>query len=257
MASKEVKPMNLEEQEIMDDFLLSTQYLEEAKQIPLEILENDYEKELITKCRNNTELTEKELTDLKQLLAKYRGALSKINPAEVEENVTKTRRIINSEKELLKLIDNQENYKLQMIYRLPSGEEVLLNLRVKPLTDSQAISEMQAHVDLFKELDTSERIVWNKAMSGQRIITQEEQKLAEHVLRKYENKEFNMESKVNNMREFLARQVEFVESDLNTYNQKLKFWKRIEVQTVVDLYNKVREILQLNEVRTEDLFLTG
>lgn len=257
MVSKDVKPMNLEEQEIMDDFLLSTQYLEEAKQIPLEILESDYEKELISKCRENTELTEKELTDLKQLLSKYREALSKINPAEVEENVTKTRRIINSEKELLKLIDNQENYKLEMIYRLPSGEEVLLNLRVKPLTDSQAISEMQAHVDLFKELDTNERIVWNKAMAGQKIITKEEQKLAEHVLKKYEDKEFNMESKVNSMREFLARQVEFVEADFNTYNQKLKFWKRIEVQTVVDLYNKVREILQLNEIKTEDLFLNG
>ena len=144
-----------------------------------------------------------------------------------------------------------------MIYRLPSSEEVVLNLRVKPLTDSQAISEMQAHVDLFKELNTSERIVWNKAMGGQKIITKEEQKLAEHVLRKYEDKEFNMEAKVNKMREFLARQVEFVEADFNTYNQKLKFWKRIEVQTIVDLYNKVREILQLNEVRTEDLFLNG
>ena len=77
------------------------------------------------------------------------------------------------------------------------------------------------------------------------------------MLRKYEDKEFNMESKVNKMREFLARQVEFVEADFNTYNQKLKFWKRIEVQTIVDLYNKVREILQLNEVRTEDLFLHG
>lgn len=257
MADKDVKPMNIEEQEIMDDFLLTTQYLEEAKQIPLDILENDYEKELITKCRENTELTDKELTDLKQLLSKYRSALSKINPSEVEENFTKVRRIINSEKELLKLIDNQENYKLQMIYRLPSSEEVVLNLRVKPLTDSQAISEMQAHVDLFKELNTSERIVWNKAMGGQKIITKEEQKLAEHVLRKYEDKEFNMEAKVNKMREFLARQVEFVEADFTTYNQKLKFWKKIEVQTIVDLYNKVREILQLNEVRTEDLFLNG
>lgn len=257
MVDKDLKPMDIEEQEIMDDFLLSTQYLEEAKQIPLEILETDYEKELIIKCRENTNLNDKELTDLKQLLAKYRGALSKINPSEVEENVNKTRRIINSEKELLKLIDNQENYKLEMIYRLPSSEEVVLNLRVKPLTDSQAISEMQAHVDLFKELDTSERIVWNKAMSGQKIITKEEQKLAEHVLKKYEDKEFDMESKVNSMREFLARQVEFVEADFNTYNQKLKFWKRIEVQTIVDLYNKVREILQLNEIKTEDLFLNG
>ena len=91
MVDKDLKPMDIEEQEIMDDFLLSTQYLEEAKQIPLEILETDYEKELIIKCRENTNLNDKELTDLKQLLAKYRGALSKIKPSEVEENVNKTR----------------------------------------------------------------------------------------------------------------------------------------------------------------------
>lgn len=257
MVEEDIKLMDIEEQELMDEFLLSTQFLEEAKQIPLEILENDYEKALILKCRQEEILTDEELTDLKQLLAKYRGALSKINPAEVEENVTKTRRIIHSEKELLKLIDNQENYKLKMIYHLPSGEEVLLDLRVKPLTDSQAINEMQAHLDLFKELDTNERIVWSKAMNGQQIVSLEEKKLAEHVVKKYEEKEYNMEDKANRMREFLARQVEFAESELTTYNEKLSFWRKIRIETIIDLYNKVRQILQLNEVKTEDLFLDG
>ena len=42
MVDKDIKPMNIEEQEIMDDFLLGTQYLEEAKQIPLEILQTDH-----------------------------------------------------------------------------------------------------------------------------------------------------------------------------------------------------------------------
>ena len=60
MVDKDIKPMNIEEQEIMDDFLLGTQYLEEAKQIPLEILETDHEKELIKKCSANTELSENE-----------------------------------------------------------------------------------------------------------------------------------------------------------------------------------------------------
>ena len=208
--------MEMEDQKLMDEFLLSTQYLEEAKQIPLEILENDDEKGLITKCRMEAELSDDELEDLKQLLSKYRGALNKVNPAEIEENVTKTRRIIRSEKELLKLIDNQENYKLQMIYILPDGEEVILDLRVSPLTDSQAINEMQAHLNLFKELNTDERIVWSKAMSGQQIVTPEEKKLAEHVIKKYEETEYDMEAKADKMREFLARQVEFSETTLES-----------------------------------------
>ncbi len=249
--------MEMEDQKLMDEFLLSTQYLEEAKQIPLEILENDDEKGLITKCRMEAELSDDELEDLKQLLSKYRGALNKVNPAEIEENVTKTRRIIRSEKELLKLIDNQENYKLQMIYILPDGEEVILDLRVSPLTDSQAINEMQAHLNLFKELNTDERIVWSKAMSGQQIVTPEEKKLAEHVIKKYEETEYDMEAKADKMREFLARQVEFSETTLESYNQKLKFWNQIRIETIIDLYNKVRQILQLNEMKTEDLFLDG
>ena len=257
METTDDKIMELEDQELMDEFLLSTQYLEEAKQIPLEILENDTEKGLILKCRQETLLTDDELVELKQLLAKYRGALSKINPIEIEENVTRTRRIINSEKELLKLIDNQENYKLQMIYTLPNGEEVLWDLKVKPLTDSQAISEMQQHLDLFKELDTNERIVWSKAMNGQQIVSPEEKKLAEHVLKKYEEKDYDMETKAERMRQFLARQVEFTESELTTYKEKLAFWKRIRIETIIDLYNKVRQILQLNEVKNEDLFLDG
>ena len=255
--TKEDNLMEIEDQKLMDEFLLSTQYLEEAKQIPLEILENNEEKGLISKCRMESELSDEELNDLKQLLAKYRGALNKVNPAEIEENVTKTRRIIRSEKELLKLIDNQENYKLQMIYILPNGEEVILDLRVSPLTDSQAINEMQAHLDLFKELNTDERIVWSKAMSGQQIVTPEEKKLAEHVIHKYEETEYNMEAKADKMREFLARQVEFSETDFRTYKQKLNFWNKIRIETIIDLYNKVRQILQLNEIKTEDLFLDG
>ncbi len=257
MNAEEDNLMDIQEQELMDEFLLSTQYLEEAKQIPLEVLENDDEKGLITKCRMEAKLSDEELRDLKQLLAKYRGALNKVNPAEIEENVTKTRRIIRSEKELLKLIDNQENYKLNMIYTLPDGEEVVLDLRVSPLTDSQAITEMQAHLDLFKELTTNERIVWSKAMNGQQIVSPEEKKLAEHVIKKYEETEYDMEAKADKMREFLARQVEFSETDLNSYDQKLKFWNQIRIETIIDLYNKVRQILQLNEMKTEDLFLDG
>ena len=144
-----------------------------------------------------------------------------------------------------------------MVYKLRNGKEVILDLIVKPLTDSQAISEMQAHADLFKELKSDERMVWNKVMNGQQIYTEEERKLAEYIASKYEDIEYDMDHKIQGMREFLARQVEFENTSFNTYKQKLKFWNKIEVTTIIDLYNKVRTMLHLDEEKVEDLFLDG
>lgn len=244
-----------DEKELMDEFLLESQYFTECKQLPLDILEED-ELVVVEKCLNQEELTPDELTFLKKVLYRYREAMKKLDVANTEENVEKVRRHIKSEKELLALIDElEENYTLQMIYKLKNGEEVILDLIVKPLTDSQAISEMQAHANLFKELNTNERVVWSKVMQGQTIYTEEEKKLAEHIAEKYEEKEYDMDHKVAGMREFLARQVEFENTTLKTYNQKLKFWNRIEVTTVADLYNKVRQMLHIDEEKVENLFL--
>lgn len=244
-----------DEKELMDEFLLESQYFTECKQLPLDILEED-ELVVVEKCLNQEELTPDELTFLKKVLYRYREAMKKLDVANTDENVEKVRRHIKSEKELLALIDElEENYTLQMIYKLKNGEEVILDLIVKPLTDSQAISEMQAHANLFKELNTNERVVWSKVMQGQTIYTEEEKKLAEHIAEKYEEKEYDMDHKVAGMREFLARQVEFENTTLKTYNQKLKFWNRIEVTTVADLYNKVRQMLHIDEEKVENLFL--
>ena len=247
--------ITLETQEFMDKHLLETQYLTECKNIPVEVLEAN-EVVLVEKCKNQEDLTKEELTDLKKILSRYRHAMNNTDIVNAEVNIDKVRKHIKSEKELLALIDEfEENYNLSMVYRLPNNEEVVLDLIVKPLTDSQAISEMQAHANLFKELKTNERVVWNKVMQGQTIYTEEEKKLAEHIANKYEEVEYDMENKIEGMREFLARQVEFENTSFKTYNQKLKFWKKIEVTTIVDLYNKVRNILHIDEQRTEELFL--
>ena len=244
-----------EEKESIDQHLLKTQYLSECKQLPLDKLE-DEEVSVVEKCLNQEELTDEELNFLKNILYRYREAMKKLDVDDSAENIEKVRKHIKSEKELLALIDElEENYTLQMLYCLKNGEEVILDLIVKPLTDSQAISEMQAHADLFKELNTNERMVWSKVMQGQQIYTEEEKKLAEHIAEKYEDQEYDMEQKTQGMREFLARQVEFENSSFKTYNQRLKFWNRIEITTVIDLYNKVRQMLHIDEQKTEELFL--
>ena len=87
------------------------------------------------------------------------------------------------------------------------------------------------------------------------FYNKEEKKLAEHIADKYEEQEYDMEHKTQGMREFLARQVEFENTSFKTYNQKLKFWNKIEVTTVIDLYQKVRKMLHIDEQKTEELFL--
>lgn len=249
------KEVTTDEKEFIDKHLLKTQYLTECKQLPLDILEDD-EVTIVEKCLNQEELNDEELQELKEVLYKYREAMKKLDVANIDESVEKVRKHIKSEKELLALIDElEENYTLHMVYRLKNGEEVILDLIVKPLTDSQTISEMQVHANLFKELNTSERVVWGKVMSGQQIFTEEERKLAVHIAEKYEEKEYDMDAKIAGMREFLARQVEFENTSFKSYNQKLKFWQKIEVQNVIDLYNKVRQMLHLDEEKVENLFL--
>lgn len=255
MSKKDNKKITAEEQDFIDKHLYETQYLTECKQLPLDILEEE-ELGIVEKCLNQDTLNDVELTYLKKVLARYREPMKKLDIADTTENMKKTRKHIKSEKELLTLIDEfEEEYNLSMVYKLPNGEEVILDLIVKPLTDSQAISEMQAHADLFKELKSDERIVWNKVMNGQQIYTEEERKLAEYIASKYEDIEYDMDAKTQGMREFLARQVEFENTSFNTYKQKLKFWNKIEVTTVIDLYNKVRTMLHLDEEKIEDLFL--
>ena len=257
MSKKDKSKITETEQDFMDKHLYETQYFTECKQLPLDVLEED-ELVIVEKCLNQEELTDDELTFLKKVLARYREPMKKLDIADTTENMEKVRKHIKSEKELLALIDEfEEDYTLSMVYKLRNGKEVILDLIVKPLTDSQAISEMQAHADLFKELKSDERIVWNKVMNGQQIYTEEERKLAEYIASKYEDIEYDMDHKIQGMREFLARQVEFENTSFNTYKQKLKFWNKIEVTTIIDLYNKVRTILHLDEEKVEDLFLDG
>lgn len=54
---------------------------------------------------------------------------------------------------------------------------------------------------------------------------------------------------------FLAYQVELEETNLNNISSKISFWKKISPLAKISLYNKVRDILNITETQSEDLFL--
>lgn len=233
-----------------DIHLLKHKFPAECEAIPTTDL-SEHEKELVQKCLKREMFTRDEFLELSALLKRFRAAIHKYAP--MEEAFKKTERIINSEKELLDLINNQERYKLQMKYRI-QGEEYILNLRVNPLSTSQSINEMQSHMELFKELTTQERVLSDKAVRGE-LLSPEEAKMLEAINRKLEEKIYNVKEKSEQWDEFLARQVEFENCSLTTFEEKKSFWSKIEPTYKVSLYNKVRDILNLTEAEDEDLFL--
>lgn len=233
-----------------DIHLLKNKFPQECEALPIEQLEPS-EQKLVNKCIERGIFTRDEFLELSSLLKRYRGVIHKYS--ETEEAFDKTAKIINSERELLDLINNQERYKLQMKYRI-QGQEFILNLRVKPLSTSQSIMEMQNHMELFKELSTSERVLSDKAIRGE-PLSPEEVKMVESLNRKLEDKIYNVEEKSKQWDEFLARQVEFENCSLTTFEEKKSFWSKIEPTYKVSLYNKVRDILNLTESEDEDLFL--
>ena len=235
----------------MDKHLLETTFALEVQSLPFEEL-TEHEQELINKCTNKEHFTKTEFNQLKELLGRYRKYIRKYGGA--EENNEKALKIIKSEKELLDLLDNPERYKLQMKYRV-GQQTVILNLYVKPLTSSQSVSEMKSHMRLFSDLTFDERILVDRATTGG-TVSSEEEKMLKHIQAKMLERVTDIDTKVTEINEFLARQVEFEEASLNTFEEKKQFWSRIEVGYKISLYNKVRDILNITEQPDEDLFLT-
>ncbi|WP_299523255.1 hypothetical protein [uncultured Methanobrevibacter sp.] len=251
--NKQHKKRNMEREElnIMDKHLLEHVFPSEVEGLPLEEL-TEKEQTICNKCRNHEKLTHTEFKELKKLLGKYRSLINEYKPT--EENYEKATRIIKSEKELLDLLDNQERYNLKMRYRVGS-QDVILDLIVKPLTNSQAVTEMQNHLNLFREFTQQERLLSDKATRGE-TLSSEESKMLEHINKKAEDQIYNIPAREKDWDEFLARQVEFKECNINTFEEKVAFWKKIDVSYKVSLYNKVRDILNLTETEDDDLFLT-
>lgn len=243
-----------EEFKEMDKRLLQTRYPLECEKLPIETLDPK-EQIIVNKCINHDELTFNEFQVLRQVLQDYRQYFNKYDKEESMKIVEDNIRIIKSEKELLKLIDEQENYRIKMRYRV-GGETLILSLRVNPLSDSQAIAEMETHAKLFREMDIQERILLDKS-NRDVLLSPEEEKMIQSLNKKIEEKTYNGEKVVQGWNEFLARQVVFEEADNMTYNERLKFWEKIKPTYKLSLYNKVRDILNITEITDEDLFLSN
>ena len=141
--------LTIEEGNTLDDIksieeeLLLTDWLEEARQIPLDMV-TPLEKHYLTKYLDTeVVLDDEEKEILTSILEKYRPALQKVQPGEVLENLEGNTRIVEDEKAFLEYCDEFEQVVNE--YRALETRALRLFLELKPECQD-AYRQIRAHV---------------------------------------------------------------------------------------------------------------
>lgn len=252
MANEEFG-LSKEEIEIIDKQQLQTRFREECKRLPLELLE-PYEKDVAEKCLNGETLNGLEMAELKEMLGRYRPYLKKYDSVELEENLEQNLKIIKTSDELLRLLHDPNRFRIDMNYTI-GNETFLLKLKIKQLPDSDYISLLDTQTRVFRELNDSEKRVYAKASTNQKL-SPEEAKMQKHIQDKINEKAVDYESNAQDITEMLARIVDFVDDPEKTYTEKLYFWEQIDLPARILLFNKIKEKLNIGDKTEEELFPT-
>lgn len=241
----------IEDKQILDAHNLKVRFPEECKRLPFEYLE-EHEKIIADKCINQEKLSEGELSDLKRLLAEYRPFLRKYDVEEVEKNLEKNLNVIKTSDELLRLLDDENRYRIDMNYKI-GDETYLLKLKIRQIPDDDYIRLLDAQTKIFRDLTNSEKKVYAKMAQNQQL-TQEELNMQKHIQDKINEMTFDFGNRSQDITQILAKTVDFVDDPEKPYHEKLNFWKKIDLSVRVLLFNKVREKLNIQDDLNENLF---
>ena len=235
----------------MEKHLLKTQFPLEWKELPYEHLDDD-EKIVVDKCIEHEDLSEDEFSLLKRTLQKYRKAIRKHKPSETVASVEKTIQIIETEQDLLNILDSPE-MKTLLVHLPINGKIYELEFEILPLDNSRAVKGIGMQLDLFKDFSKEETQIYAKAQAGQEV-SNEEQLILDEM-----NKE--IAKRANEQQEeiiitLLANQLRLPNSNQDVEARK-KFWEKFPFNAKVSIFMNVEEKLGLTEYSNEKLFPTG
>lgn len=237
--------------DVKDKYVLENIFPEECKRLPIGYLE-EHEKILAEKCMDGEEFTDEEFSELQELLSKYREYFSKYDGVEVEENIEKNIKIIETSNDLLDLLDDPNRYRFDMHCRI-KGQIVRLKFRLKPLSDRDYMDLLDAQTRVFRDLDKSEKMVFSKYTNGA-PLSPEEDKMRQHIQDKIVERLGDVDKNNDIITTFLIDHVELVgDADLNK-TQRKKFWHKLDVGTRILIYNRCKEIVRIDEDLEVDLF---
>lgn len=231
--------------------LLKTTFPYECEQLPISELKPS-EQEIVNKCIHFEELTDEEFTTLKRILDKYRESIYEYKPDETVENAEKVINIINSEQELLDILDDPS--RRYLLLHLPLNNKIYsLEFEVLPITDSRAVQAIELHLDLFADYSQREKQIIEKANHGQ-VLSPEEKQIMDRIAGEIEEKADRKKEEI--MITLLAHQLRLPNSSDNI-GKRLEFWRKFPFNVKVLIFAKVQDKLGLTEYDNNQLFPTS
>lgn len=237
--------------------LLKTTWVKEAELIKEYVPEEDLTKnqiKLLDKCIDKEEFTDKQFSDLKALLNKYRNLLKKLNPEETLKTVEEVVELIHTEQDFINLMEeNEEKY---LVVNLPyKGKLMQFEFEVLPLVDSRVVEALELHIDVFRDFDLEEATVYTNAINkNPEDLSVEEQNIIKKLNKKITDKLSTKKIEAVDM--FLANQLKIKDSD-SDLDTRLKFWRIFHFNAKFSVFMVVQNRLGLNEISNEKLFPFG
>lgn len=237
--------------------LLKTIWVEEAELILTYVPEEDLtkaQKNLLIKCVDKENFTDKQFKDLKALLQKYRLLLQKLKPDETLKNIEEVVELIQTEQEFLDMMENDE--KKYLVVNLPYNNRLMeFEFEVLPITDSRVVESLELHIDIFQDFDMEEAATYSMALNKDpEELSQEEQ----HIIKKLNKMITDKLStqKIDAIDNFLANQL-ILKGSTADFETRRKFWSKFHFNAKVSVFTAVQNRLGLNEISNKKLFPFG
>jgi hypothetical protein len=238
--------------ENLRDKTLTEEGYDYAIQIPLGELEPESRSLLLGYLNmypDISEFSENEKEAIYGILARYTDAIDKYKPKETIKNYEDNVQLVNAYDEFMRITDQQEQVQT-ITFEYALGNRTIRTLfDVYPIRDSQSILNLGLNLSLFDDLSTEEMNVYSE--KNNENLSEAEKTILRGVEEKISRA--TMKNAIPIITEFLSMQLRFHGCE-NTQDEMREAIKRIPLEDLVRLYDKVNEVLHLDDVSTVEVF---
>lgn len=235
--------------DVEKEFLLE-KYKTIFRNVPLSKLSKKAER-LVEACLNDkTDFTDEEMAILASVVQKYGKAVQDSKVSDVLENQEKVISTINSEHELLDLLEKESSDQfLTVDLPLKDGKH-RVTFKVLPITDSRAITTLETHANLFNDFSVEEKNIFNQGQNNLEDLSEAEIEVYNHLLERLNSNALaNSEEMIIGL---LSHQLQI--GDTLDVETNKKIWNKMPFNIKMGVFMRVEEMLGLKDFDTRELF---
>jgi hypothetical protein len=235
--------------DVEKEFLLE-KYKTIFRNVPLTKLSKKA-KRLVEACLNDkTDFTDQEMDVLAGVVQRYGKAVQDSKVSDVLENQEKVINTINTEHELLDLLEKEVSDQfLTVDLPLKDGKH-RVTFQVLPITDSRAITTLETHANLFNDFSVEEKNIFNQGQNNLKDLSEAEIEVYNHLLERLNNNALaNSEEMII---ELLSHQLQI--GDTLDVETNKKIWNKMPFNIKMGVFMRVEEMLGLKDFDTRELF---